>query len=113
MSAGTNTLAERRKALIDRSDQERTELTSIVGGLEKKLAVVETVVAAARRVQRHRLLLGAAGVFMVLAPLAARSRIRRVLWLAPLALEGFRLVRSFGESRRASSTAKDAPGANP
>jgi UDP-N-acetyl-D-mannosaminuronic acid transferase (WecB/TagA/CpsF family) len=112
MSAGTNTLADRRKALVDRSDQQRAELTAIFGGIERKLSVVETVVAAARRVHRHRLLVGAGGVFLILAPLAARSWMRRILWLFPLALEGFRVARAFAESRRASSTA-NAPGVEP
>jgi hypothetical protein len=112
MSDATGTLAERRQALVDRSDQERAELALIFGGLERKLAVVETVVATARRVHRYRLLIGAAGVFLVLVPLAARSRIRRILSLAPLAVEGFRAAKAFGKSRRASSTAS-APGVEP
>jgi len=112
VNSAVGTPAERRKALIDRSDRERAELAAIFGGIESKLAVVETVVATARRVHRHRLLVGAAGVFVILAPLAARSWIRRVLWLAPVALEGFRVVKAFGESRRSSSTT-NAPGEKP
>ena len=107
MSAGTNSLAERRKALVDRSDQKRAELAAIVGGLERKLAVVDMVVVTARRLHRHRTLMGAAGVFLILAPLAARNWMRRVLWLAPLALEGFRAARAFGESRQAPANAPD------
>ena len=112
MSGGTNTPAERRKALIDRSDQKRAELTAIVGGLERTLAVVDMVVVAARRLHRHRTLVGAAGVFLILAPLAARNWIRRILSLAPLALEGFRAARAFGESRRAPATT-NAPDVEP
>lgn len=104
MNSAVGTLAERRKALIDRSDQKRAELASIFGGIENKLAVVETVVASARRLHHHRLLVGAAGVFLILAPLATRSWIRRTLWVVPLALEGYRLVRAPGKSRRASPT---------
>lgn len=102
MSGETNTLAERRQALVQRSDQERAELATIFGGLERKLAIVDTVVATARRLNRHRLLVGAAGAFLVLAPLAARSWIRRAVSLVPLALEGYRLVKA-GKSRHASS----------
>ena len=40
MNSAVGTLAERRKALIDRSDQKRGELASIFGGIENKLAVV-------------------------------------------------------------------------
>jgi len=112
VNSAVGTPAERRKALIDRSDRERAELAAIFGGPESKLAVVETVVATARRVHRHRLLVGAAGLLMILAPLAARSWVRRILWLVPVALEGFRVVRAFGDSRRASSTT-NTPGVRP
>jgi hypothetical protein len=91
MSSRPDALAERRRALIARCAEEREELGAIVGGIESKLALAETVVATARGLNRHRALAGAAGVFMVLAPLAARSWIRRALWLIPAAIEGYRL----------------------
>jgi hypothetical protein len=94
-------LAERRKTLIAGSDRRRAEFAAIFGGIEYKLGVAEAVVAGARRLHRHRFLVGAAGVVMLLAP-AYRSWVRRVMWLAPLALEGYRTVKAHAEERRAS-----------
>jgi hypothetical protein len=42
---------------------------------------------------------GAAGVFVLFAPLAFRSRIRRAMWLAPLALGAYRAVKARREAR--------------
>jgi hypothetical protein len=39
-------------------------------------------------------------VGLILAPLAARAWIRRAMWFVPLALEGYRLVRSLDAARR-------------
>jgi hypothetical protein len=95
-------LAARREALVVRSDQERAALMATFGGIERRFALAETVVAAARRLSRHRILVGAAGVVMLVAPFAFRSWIRRVMWLAPLAVEGYRTVRAHADARRGS-----------
>jgi hypothetical protein len=87
-------LAERRRALLVRSDEDRAALAAVFGGLERKFAVADTVVKTARRLGRHRALVGAAGLFMVFAPFAFRSWMRRALWLVPLALEGYRAARA-------------------
>jgi hypothetical protein len=92
-------LAERRRELIACSDQDRAGLASILGGLERKFALAEAVVATARGLSRHRALVGAAGVFVLFAPLAFRSRIRRAMWLAPLALGAYRAVKARREAR--------------
>jgi hypothetical protein len=112
VSSRLRTLAERRQALIVRSDQERDEVAGIFGGFERKLAVVETVIATARRLHRHRALVGAAAVGLVFAPLAARKWLGRAIWLVPLALEGHRLARDLDEERRTSPRG-DAPAGGP
>ena len=102
MSSRLNTFAERRKTLLARSDQNRAELAAIFGGLERKFTVAETVVAAARGLSRHRVLFGAAGLSLILVPLAAKTWMRRVMWLVPLALQVYRTVKTHREERRAS-----------
>ena len=103
MNSRLRALAARRKALIAGSDRGRAEFAAIFGGIENKLGVAEAVVAGARRLHCHRFLVGAAGVFMLVAPFAFRNWIRRVMWIAPLALEGYRAVKG----RRASSFAEE------
>jgi hypothetical protein len=92
-------LDERRKALLVRSESDRAGLASIVGGLERKFAVAEAVVATARGLSRHRALVSAAGVFLVVAPLAFRSWIRRAMWLVPLAIGGYRAWKAHDDAR--------------
>ena len=99
MNSRLRALAARRKALIAGSDRDRAEFVAIFGGIENKLG--DAVVAGARRLHRHRFLVGAAGVVMLLAPFVFRSWIRRVMWLAPLALEGYRAVKTRPASPRA------------
>jgi len=88
------TLAERREALVAQSDRERAQLGAIFGGLERKFTVADAMVVGARRLTRHRALIGAAGVCLIFAPVAARSWIRRAAWMVPLALDGYRTVKS-------------------
>ncbi|HXV12787.1 MAG TPA: hypothetical protein VEC56_01145 [Candidatus Krumholzibacteria bacterium] len=99
MNSRLNELAERRQALLARSDQNRAGIASIFDGLERKLAVAEVLVATARGLSRYRALVGAAGVFMVFAPRAFRSRLRRAMWLVPLVVGGYRAVKAHGEAR--------------
>lgn len=105
MSARMDGPAARRKALIERCDRERAELAALLGGIEDRFALVDTVVTGARRLSRHRLVVGAAGVFMLVAPVVARTWVRRALWLLPVVLEGYRAVKSRAGDRRASSPA--------
>lgn len=102
MNSRLRVLAERRMALLVRSDRDRDGLAMTLGGLESKFAVAETVVAAARGLSRHRALVGAAGLFLIFAPIGSRSWIRRAMWLAPLALQGYRTVKARDEARRSS-----------
>jgi hypothetical protein len=100
MSSPVEGLAGRREALIARSDRERAALAATLGGFEKVIAVAELGVAAARGIQRHRVLVGVATAGLVLAPLAARTWMRRAIWWLPIAIEGYRLARSLGGTRR-------------
>ncbi len=52
VSARSTTFAERREALLARSDENRAEMAAIFGGLERKFAVAETVVKVARGLSR-------------------------------------------------------------
>ena len=105
MSSRLDALAARRKDLIARTDRQREELAGMFGAIGNRLGVVEAVVAGARQLHRHRFLAGAAGVFVLLAPVAARTWLRRAFWLVPLAIEGYRLAKSSRASRRASTPA--------
>lgn len=100
-----NTLAERREALLARSDQNRAEMAAIVGGLERKFTVAETVVKAARGLSRHRALFGAAGLSLILIPLASRTWLRRVMWAAPIVLQVVRTVKTHAQARDTSEQA--------
>lgn len=99
MSARLVTLAERRNALLARSDRNRAELGVIVGGLERKFIVAEKVVAAARGLSRYRALFGVAGMSLIIMPLASKTWMRRVMWLVPLALQAYRAVKTHREAR--------------
>jgi hypothetical protein len=101
VSARQVELVERRKALLARSEENRAELGVIVGGLERKFAVADAVVAAARKLSRYRGLIGAAGLFLILKPVAARKWVRRATWLLPLALQAFRMFKGHDEEPRA------------
>ncbi len=100
MSSQPDAMTERRKALIARCDEQRDELGAIVNEIENKIALAETVVAAAHGLHRHRALVGAAGAFMILGPVSARSWVRRALWLIPVAIEGYRGIRAHQTTRR-------------
>ena len=90
-------LVERRQALLARSEENRAELGVIVGGLERKFAVAEKVVAAVRKLSRYRGLIGAAGLFLILRPVVARKWVHRATWLLPLALQAFRAFRGHAD----------------
>lgn len=100
MNSRLDALAERRKALIARSDQQRAELTMVFGGIERRFVAMEVVAAGARRLYRHRVLIGAVGTFVVLGPAATRSWFRKALWVAPLALKGYRRMKARADARR-------------
>lgn len=100
MSARLERIAGRRRALVDDSDRNRAALAALTGEMERKLALAETVIASVRRVQRHRVLFGAAAAFLVFAPRATRSMIGRGAWLAILASEAVRLGRNLSGPRR-------------
>lgn len=100
MSSRLQALAVRRTDLIARSDQERSALGETFGSLERKAAFLETGLAMAQRVHRHRVLLGLVTVWSVLAPVTARLWIGRLSWGLPLAVEAFRLGKSFVTAHR-------------
>lgn len=93
MSSRLAALAERRKALTVRSDQDRAALAAIVGGLEREFGVAKAV-ASVRRLHRHRFLVGVLGVCAVLAPVVARGWMRRAIWIAPLVFKRYRTVKA-------------------
>ena len=93
MSSRLDELAERRRLLLALSDQRRSEMGALFGGLEGKLAAADTVVTAARRWRHHRFLIPAAMVALMVVPVVARNWVRRALWLMPLAVEGYRITK--------------------
>lgn len=86
--------------LVARSDQQREELVTAFGGIERRLGVLEAVASGARRAYRHRVLIGAVGALMVLGPAATRSWFRNALWVAPLVLKGYQRMKARGDARR-------------
>ena len=102
MSSRLDALAGRRAVLIDRSDRDRAVLAAAVGSLERQLAVADVIVATVRRVHRHRALVGAVAALLILAPLAARTWVRRAMWVLPLVIEGYRAVKSLRGAHPAS-----------
>ena len=95
MSGHAQTLADRRLALVARSDAERRALGATFSDIERRLFLVEVGYQAVRRVHRHRALLGAVTIWSAVAPVAARLWIRRLGWWLPMGIEGLRLARWF------------------
>jgi hypothetical protein len=102
-------LAARRTDLIARSDQERSALGEAFSGIARKAVFLDAGLAAARRVHRHRVILGLVTVWSVLAPLSAKLWIGRLSWGVPLAIEGLRLAKSFAGSRRPAAAEAGQP----
>lgn len=100
MSAYLDALAERRRMLVARSDQQRAELAAVFGGIERRSAGLETVAAGARGLYRHRFLIGAVGTFVVLGPASTRRWFRNAMWMAPIALRGYRRMKARANARR-------------
>lgn len=103
MSSRRQALAARRTDLIARSDRERSALGDAFSGIERKAVFLDVGLAAARRMHRHRALLGMVTVWSVLAPLSAKLWIGRLSWGLPLAIEGFRLAKSLVGTRRTAA----------
>jgi hypothetical protein len=99
MGATGNDFAQRRAELIARSNRDREAVAEAFGGLARRLSVAETLVRAVRQAKRHKALLGTLAVLGILAPLTARSWLRRASWILPLAIEAFRIARR-GKSER-------------
>lgn len=99
MSARLRELAARRQELVARADRERRALAAVGGTVERKLAIVDAGFATARRIHRHRAVLGAVAVWSVLAPTSARRWIGRLGWWVPLGLEALRLGRWVADGR--------------
>ena len=108
MNARLRELAARRQELVARADRERRSLAVAGGTVERKLAIVDVGFAAARRIHRHRAVLGAVAVWSVLAPTSARRWIGRLGWWVPLGLEAVRMGHWFADGRgRAAPPAPD------
>ena len=99
MSARAQELALRRRELVARSDAQRSGVAATFGDIERRLAFVEVGLSVARRVHRHRALLGAFTIWSAVAPAAAKLWVRRLGWWIPLGIEGFKLARTFTEKR--------------
>lgn len=109
MNARLRELAARRQELAARCDRERRALAVAGGTVERKLAIVDLGFSTARRIHRHRAVLGAVAVWSVLAPASARRWIGRLGWWVPLGLEAVRLGRWVADGRgRPAPPALDA-----
>lgn len=95
MSARLRELARRREELVARSTADRERLAQVTGRLGRELALLDVLLVAVRQVRRYRAALGlAAGAVLVFAPRAALRWAPRIVWIAPLAFEGYRIMRA-------------------
>ncbi|MBK8167054.1 MAG: hypothetical protein IPK64_14025 [bacterium] len=104
MTGRAQELALRRRELVARSESQRNAVGATFGDIERRLGFVEVGLSLARRVHRHRALLGAFTIWSAVAPAAAKLWVRRLGWWIPLGLEGFRLAKTFAASRRETRT---------
>lgn len=100
MSGRAQELALRRRELVALSDAQRDAVGATFSDIERRLGFVEIGLAMARRVHRHRALLGAFTIWSVVAPAAAKLWVRRLGWWIPLGIEGFKLARTFARTRQ-------------
>jgi hypothetical protein len=105
MTGRAQELALRRRELVARSDAQRGAVGATFGDIERRLGFVEAGLSLARRVHRHRALLGAFTVWSVVAPAAAKLWVRRLGWWIPLCLEGFKLAKTLAAARRGTRSA--------
>ncbi len=94
MSSNAQSPAARRLALVAQSEANRAALTSTMDEVEHKLAIAERVVSVARRIHRHRGILGAVAAWLIFAPKSARTWISRASVFLPFAIEGYRAWKS-------------------
>jgi len=95
------TIAERRRSLIAQCDADRAALATAFRGVERELHIADRVVAMARGLNRHRVLVGVAAAGLILAPVMARKWIRNAVWWLPIAIEGYRVVKNLRAARDA------------
>ena len=100
MSAPMGSYAQRRADLIVRMDQDREAVADAFTSLQGRMKVAEVLVSVVRTATRHRVLAGTLAVLALVAPLAARTWLKRAAWLLPLAIEGLRLMRGVRDARR-------------
>ena len=72
MSARAQELALRRRQLVALSDVQRDAVGATFSDIERRLGFVEIGLSMARRVHRHRALLGAFTIWSVVAPAGTR-----------------------------------------
>ncbi len=99
MTTRRDALAARRLELVAQSDHNRAALSATVSHLEHQLALAELVVSIARRVHRHRVIIGTAIAWFVVAPRTARSWLARASVLLPWVIQGYRLFKSRDAAR--------------
>ena len=95
MSARLRELARRREELVARSTADRERLAQVTGRLGREIALLDVLLVAVRQVRRYRAALGlGAGAVLVFAPRATLRWVPRIVWIAPLAFEGYRIMRA-------------------
>ena len=85
-------LRVRREALVLRAAAARDEVAGATAGLGREIAIADGVVAVVGHLRRYRTVAGvAAGAVLVFAPGATLRWMKRALWIAPIAFQGYRL----------------------
>jgi len=79
---------------VARSDKHRSILVAAGESLTRRTEPIDSLIAAAVGLRRHRLLAGAAAAGLLVAPIALRAWILPAVWVVPLVLDGYRLGRS-------------------
>lgn len=84
---------------MERLDRDREAVAEAFGAVRGRMRVAETLVGAVQRASRHRVLGGVLAAAAIIAPLAARTWLKRAAWLLPLALGAIRLLRQTRDER--------------
>jgi hypothetical protein len=89
-----NDAARRRAELVERMDSDREAVAEAFGVVRKRLKIAETLVSTVQRAGQHRVLSGVLAVAAIVAPMAARTWLKRTAWFLPLAIAALRFLRT-------------------
>lgn len=95
-------------ALVAACDQDRADVATAFGGIEHELRIADRVVATAQRLRSNPVIVGVLAVGAILAPVLARKWVRRAATWLPIAIQGYRMIKSAGDKQRRRRTRDDS-----